>query len=231
MVRKTETVGVVPVKDTSPGRIDGVSNGAEGFIKGEESWAMEVTIVGTRPLLFHAWNCDAVKAKAEAKKGSKEKKTDDLESYVYRNEQGEICIPGQYLHACLMDMAKYHQDPRSPRKSAMEMVEEGLAILTESASLKKDKWDYEHRGRAVVQRNAITRTWPAFKAGWEATFQIESLLPEYITLPWLVKLISDAGRLKGMADYRPTYGRFQIKNYQLLAMRPAVEFGTNVIPI
>lgn len=200
--------------------ISAVSNGGAAVVQADHPWTMEVEITGIRPILLHGWNCDAVAEKAAAKKGSKAKKTDDLESYVYRNDEGEICIPGQYLHACLADMAKYHQDPRSPRKSAHDMIEEGLMITPDLASLHKTKWDYEHRGRAVVQRSAITRTWPAFRAGWSVVFQIECLLPQYIQQDWLVSLITDAGRLKGLADYRPTYGRFHLKNWKMLDTRP-----------
>ena len=196
--------------------MDGVSNGAAMGIATELPYTMEVVIEGFKPLLMHAWNCDAVQAKAEAKKGSKAKKTDDMESYVYRDEDGEICLPGQYLHGSLADMGKYHPDKRSPRKSAHDLIREGLIVGPDLAKLGKKSWDFEHRGRAVVQRNAITRTWPAFKPGWQATFEIEVIMPGYIDPAWLVQLISDAGRFKGIADYRPTFGRYNLKRWEAL---------------
>lgn len=64
-----------------------VSNDAAQVISFEEPYIVAVEIEGTSPILFHRWSCEDVAAKAEAKKNSKAKKTDNVESYVYRNEK------------------------------------------------------------------------------------------------------------------------------------------------
>lgn len=94
-----------------------------------------VEIQGVCPIMFHRWNCESVASKAAAKKGSAEKKSDDVESYVYRNDKGEICIPGEYLRGAIIAAAKFQQDPRSPRKSAMDLFKAAIVSLTEFASL------------------------------------------------------------------------------------------------
>lgn len=71
-----------------------VTNGAHECLEVSVPYRAEVTIRGDADLLFHRWNCEAVEAKAKAAKGSAAKKTDDVESYVYRNREGELCIPG-----------------------------------------------------------------------------------------------------------------------------------------
>jgi hypothetical protein len=68
----------------------------------------------------------------------------------------------------------------------------------------------------VVQRNAITRTRPCVLKGWKATFILQVLLPEYVSLDGLTKIINDAGRLVGLGDSRPTYGRFVVVNIKVL---------------
>ena len=40
------------------------------------------------------------------------------------------------------------------------------------------KWEIEDKRRMVVNRSGITRTSPGFKAGWEATFDFDVILPE-----------------------------------------------------
>jgi hypothetical protein len=52
---------------------------------------------------FHAWNNEAVAEKSAARKNSKAKKTDNVESFVYRTPEGEIAIPGTYLKGSLCD--------------------------------------------------------------------------------------------------------------------------------
>lgn len=193
-----------------------VTNGANTSIDLTIPYRVEVAIRGDADLLFHRWNCEAVEAKAKAAKGSAAKKTDDVESYVYRNTERQLCIPGEYLRQAVITAAKFRQDPRSPRKSAMDLVKAAVVSLTPLASLGISEWDYEHRCRVQVQRSGVTRVRPAICAGWSATFQLLVNLPEYVPSTMLHGLLSDAGRLIGIADFRPTYGRFQITRFEIL---------------
>lgn len=192
------------------------SNAAAPDIELEIPYVVEFTIEGTAAILFHAWNNEAVAEKAAARKGSAAKKTDNLESFVYRDAKNNICLPGSYVHGSLIGAAKFRQDPRSPRKSAMDLMKAAVSPLTEYASLGKAKWDYLDSRRVTVQRNAITRQRPAFDAGWGATFQFVVNLPEYILPPFFHDILTLSGRAIGVGDFRPTYGRFQITKFSVL---------------
>jgi hypothetical protein len=193
-----------------------ITNGGANEIERSIPYRVELTIRGEADLLFHRWNCEAVEAKAKAAKGSAAKKTDNIESYVYRNDQGEICLPGEYLRQAVIAAAKFRQDPRSPRKSAQDLVKAAVVSLTPLASLGVTEWDYEHRCRVQVQRNGVTRVRPALRAGWQASFVLLVNLPEYVSQEMLLGLLTDAGRLIGVGDFRPTYGRFQVINFAIL---------------
>jgi hypothetical protein len=193
--------------------LSSVSNGGETAIGFTQPYATKITVEGTAPLLFHRWNVESVAEKAKAAKGSRAKKEDDVESYVYRNDADELCLPGEYLRQALIHAAKYMQDPRSPRKSAMDLFKAGIVVQTELASLGKTTWDQLDQRRVVVQRNGITRTRPCMTKGWRATFELEVILPEYITREVLGVALQNAGRLVGMGDFRPTYGRFQVVEF------------------
>lgn len=196
-----------------------VTNDAESYFMAP--YIAEFTIKGTAALLFHRWSNEDVEAKGKAAKGSAAKKTDNLDAYVYRNEAGEICLPGEYVRQALIHAAKYRQDPRSPRKSAMDLFKAGVVSLTELASLGVDEWDYLDKRRVVIQRSAITRTRPAMLPGWEATFQFQVLLPEYIDPAMLQDVLVQAGRLVGVGDFRPTYGRFSVNMFEVLQLEKA----------
>jgi hypothetical protein len=192
------------------------TNGGAAEIERSIPYRVELTIRGEADLLFHRWNCEAVEAKSKAAKGSAAKKTDNIESYVYRNDQGEICLPGEYLRQAVIAAAKFRQDPRSPRKSAQDLVKAAVVSLTPLASLGVTEWDYEHRCRVQVQRNGVTRVRPALRAGWQASFIFLVNLPEYVSQEMLLGLLNDAGRLIGVGDFRPTYGRFQVVSFTVL---------------
>lgn len=205
---RTATAKIVHLSDPTPG-------GNEAILY-SEPYRVAVTIEGSADILFHRWNAEAVDEKAAAAKGSKAKKTDDVESYVYRDDEGNICIPGEYLRGAIVAAAKYRQDPRSPRKSAMDLYKAGIVALTPLASLGTQEWDYLDKRRVVVQRNGINRTRPAMRAGWRAEFIFLVTLPEYISPQTLNEVIATAGRIGGLGDFRPTYGRFGVVSYSCL---------------
>lgn len=200
------------------------SNDAEDIISTGEPYVARVTIKGVCPIFFHRYSVEAVKAKGAAAKNSVAKKTDDLESYTYRNEDGELCIEGVALRAALVHAGKSRQDPRSPRKSASDLYKAIIVPITDMASLGKHTkrregnpgWDYVDARRAVVQRNAVPRERPAMRAGWQATFDLQVQAPEYLAPDSLNELIQQAGRLSGLLDYRPTFGRFQVVSFKVV---------------
>lgn len=191
------------------------TNGGDTVFEANMPYVATVAIEGVADYLYHRWNCEAVEAKANAAKGSKAKKTDDLESYVYRTDDGVLAIPGESLRMAIINAARFRQDPRSPRKSAMDLFKAGVVVLTALAPIGKKDWDFEDRRRVVVQRSGITRTRPALKMGWKAEFEIMVNLPEYINPRDLNEVIQNAGRLLGLGDFRPTFGRFQVTNFKV----------------
>jgi len=193
-----------------------VTNGGAHDIEIAQPYRVSVKIKGVADILFHRWNCEAVEAKANSAKGSKAKKSDNVESYVYRDDELMICLPGEYLRQSIIKVAKFRQDPRSPRKSMYDLAKAAIVSLTPLASIGKTTWDYEHKCRVQVQRNGITRTRPAMKAGWEAEFVLMVNLPEYVQPAALHDLVVNAGRLEGVGDFRPTYGRFQVVAWDVL---------------
>jgi hypothetical protein len=191
------------------------TNGAAEAIEMTTPYVAHFAIQGVADLLFHRWNCEAVEEKANAAKGSKAKKTDNIESYVYRDDAGELCLPGEYVRQSVIHAAKFRQDPRSPRKSAMDLFKAAVVSLTTFAPLGVKTWDYEHKCRVQVQRNGITRIRPALKIGWRAEFQFLVNIPEYVSPDVLNEVITNAGRLVGVGDFRPTYGRFIITEFKI----------------
>lgn len=192
--------------------ISEVSNDAENLI--EQPYAVIAKIVGTTAFLFHRWSVDGVEAKAKAAKGSKAKKSDDITTFVFRDDNGSLAMPGEYIRQAMIHAAKFKQDPRSPRKSAMDLFKAGIVSVDELVSFNVKDWDYIDRRRVRVQQSAITRERPALRPGWtaEATFQI--LLPEYITPDLFNEILQSAGRLIGVGDFRPTFGRFQVVKFE-----------------
>lgn len=197
---------VIAIKEPTDGGNETIAHG--------EPYAVAVTIEGSADFLFHRWNAEAVEEKAKAAKNSRGKKTDDVESYVYRNDASELCIPGEYLRGSIINAAKFRQDPRSPRKSATDLFKAAVVVTSPLASLGAVNWDYLDKRRVMVQRNGINRVRPAMRAGWRVTFDLMVVLPEYVDRQALRETIEAAGRLIGVGDFRPTFGRFGIVEFK-----------------
>lgn len=202
---------------TKRAALDPVTNDGEEDIEGTRPYTVEVEIEGTAAFLFHRWSVEAVAEKAKAAKGSTAKKSDNLESYVYRTADGNLAIPGEYFRQAIIHAAKFRQDPRSPRKSAMDLFKAGIVALDELCDVGQADWDYLDQRRVMVQRNGVTRVRPALSAGWKITGQFMINLPEYIAPAFLHSILTDAGRLIGVGDFRPTYGRFQVTSFHEVA--------------
>lgn len=201
--------------------INATANSAKDTIDLTLPYRVEVEITGAATILFHRWQSEDIDEKNAAPKGSRAKKIDNLETYVYRCENGNLAIPGTYLIRSMTNpgngAAKYRQDPRSPRKSALDLYKAAVIPITELADLGVKDWDFEHRERAVIQGNGITRVRPALHPGWKVTFVLMVTMPEYIAPSDLHDTINLAGRAVGLADHRPTYGRFNVTRFEILS--------------
>lgn len=196
------------VTDTGPN-----SNDGEAAALASAPYRIAFTIRGVADLLFHRWSNEDVAAKATAKRGSAIKKTDNLEAYVWRDDDGMVCLPGVYMHKAIIEAGKFMQDPRSSRaKQACDLFKAAFVPVTLLAPL-GPTWEFEDKRRMVVNRSGITRTSPGFKSGWEAAFDFDVILPEYVSPDMFHEALSLAGRVIGLAQYRPTYGRFQIVKF------------------
>lgn len=186
----------------------------------EKPYQALVTVEGVAHLICHKFDCDEVEAKAAASKGSKTKKTDNLESYVYRVPGTNECgIPGKNVKAMLTSKkngaAKSFSDPRSKMKSAAEMMQASIFVEPEVASLGKKTWDFVDRSHMNVQNRGIVRLRPGFTKGWHLSFIVNVVQPALVPPEFLRQVIDHAGNFCGLGDSRPDYGRFVVVEYEV----------------
>lgn len=193
-----------------------VSNGASHVIGVTNPYHVEITIQGTADLLFNRWNCDEVDAKGRAGKGSSARKADNPELRVHRLDSGNLGIPGEYLRMAMVTASKWQRDPSSPRASGQRNYKAGVIVTTALADLGCKSWDYEDRRRAVIRASGggINRIRPAMKAGWKAKFCVQVIVPELIDEAMLRETVDRAGKLCGLGDFRPTFGRFSVIGWE-----------------
>lgn len=199
--------------------LSNTTNDAKNEVEYSVPYMIEASVEGTSAMLFHRWSCEAVEEKSKAAKGSKAKKEDNVESYIYRDEKEMISIPAEYFRQAMIHAAKFKQDPRSPRKSAMDLFKAGIATIGELCSLGVKEPDYLDRRRVVIQRSGITRIRPAMSAGWKCSVSLQILLPEYISPALANETLGYAGRIVGIGDFRPSFGRFMVTRFDVIELK------------
>lgn len=185
-------------------------------------YRMRFVVEGTCPILFHRYDCESVETKGKAAKGSETKKTDDVESYYYRNEHGQVCIPAVGVHGSLITSGRWAQDPRSSRKSAMDLVKAGLLVEPGLIPCLRNgepvtTAEFLDKRRVQVNRAGVARVRPALLAGWQAELDVLVLASDLLPPQFVRDLMARAGQLVGWCDFRPQHGRFQIVSAQVVA--------------
>jgi hypothetical protein len=184
-----------------------------------EPYTAEVEIQGVTDILFHRRDVGMADAQASSGKGTN--KVDNWESYFYVNEDGELVIPGENIHAAIVKAGKFQKDPRNPRASMAELLKAGI-IVPEDPSFGVCKKDflqhplaYLDRRPAKIQRSGVIRTRPALHKGWRLSFSIDVGIPEYVNSDLLHLLVSNAGRFSAIGDHRPLFGRFIVTKFEV----------------
>ncbi len=181
----------------------------------------EITLTGVAPLLMHSARLSDPldpATKALGKVTGKRKKTDEDHAEAARLEHaGSLYldadlgpyIPGQNIEAALFRGASKHK-LMSTLKPALLVPEEVNPLVyrgpRDAAGLWADK-AFVHRASVKVGTSRVIRTRPVFPS-W--SLSVAGQLDTEAIDPASFELIADtAGRMIGLGDWRPRFGRFE----------------------
>lgn len=180
----------------------------------------ELALTGISPMLMHSARLSDPldpATKALAKVTGKRKKTDEDHAEAARLEHaGSLYldadlgpyIPGQNIEAALFRGATKHK-LMSTLKPALLIPEEVNPLVyrgpRDSAGLWGDK-SFVHRASVKVGQARVIRTRPVFPS-WSVT-AVGQLDTEIVDPASFESIVETAGRLVGLGDWRPRFGRF-----------------------
>jgi hypothetical protein len=194
---------------------------------------IKVTIEGTRPMLMHSLrllNKFDPLAKEFSRVKTIKKKTDadeiaiqriDWQAALYHDEDIGPYVPSDNIEAMIREGAKLSKGGKD--------VQRGVTVLEDRAPLQyKGPRDIEglYNGGASDfidargvrnQTSRIIRCRPIFKK-WSLTFTAAFDSTVIKNADTLRGFIEDAGRLCGLGDYRPKFGRFQIAEFAEISL-------------
>ena len=128
---------------------------------------------------------------------------------LYLNEDSKPCIPGENLEGLVWEGAKKKSRGQLVRSGVVcdgvfEIIHDGPENLDDLAEDPR----FRDRRSVVIQKKRIMRVRPIFRI-WELKFTVH-FMEDILERGHLIEAVQDAGRLVGLGDYKPRYGRFVI---------------------
>lgn len=183
---------------------------------------IKVRITGTTPLLMHAaTGADPLNKLTKAHKvlTSKRKKTDEDYEMIaksewlmglYHDQKLGPYISDSMLESSLIDGAKLRK-LGTTFKRGVKVLEDKMALRYDGPREIEKMWDagmYDARN-VNVGRNKIMRYRPILTEwSFEATILYDEAITDGVTI---FECLTDAGAYCGLGDYRPKFGRYEVK--------------------
>lgn len=189
-------------------------------------YSVDVTVRGTAPLLQHRFPMPDL---TNASKGGRKVTgavdySDEWRKALYVTKEGEIYQPAIHFEAALTAAAARFKVTGGRGRSYKDLFKAAIFVAPDEVlfglqapdelDTDADKPLYIDARPAVVQRARIVRLRPAFKAGWELSFEIECL-DDQIHADLLQDVLILAGRNVGIGDHRPRFGRFSVSRFEV----------------
>ena len=186
---------------------------------------LSVTLTGTHPMLMHngrlANPLDDWTRQLKALT-SKRKKTDEdifqiaqveARAGCWETVDGMLGVPSAAVWRCFYDAAKQFKLGTTVKKSLYfdDVVEpltiDGAKVFCDDYVRDFDNVDYR---TVKVQTSTTMRARPKIPTGWQTSHTFE-LFDDVMDVRELQTVMDSAGRLYGLGDWRPTYGRFTVE--------------------
>lgn len=190
---------------------------------------IKVTLEGVVPLLCHNGDlCDPFYGPAQAMKEvtKKRKKTEDdllalrkLEFLggLYLNDKGLPCLTADVILG-LLSAAGAKLKSKKEMQAGVFTDEDYYAIDfpgSKDPEVMYSKKDHVHVKRAKVGMSAIMRVRPRFKQ-WKISFVL-NIVTDVIDERTVREALELAGRVVGIGDWRPRYGRYNVIGFEAAA--------------
>ena len=184
---------------------------------------LKVRIKGARPLVMHnGQTADPLNRFSKQMKeiSGKRKKTDEdyaemsrieWHAGLYVDDNHRLVLPSTVVEASIIDGAKKSKLGKA-FKSSVFVNDDAEVAIEKKYGKAEELWDYDEfrdvRGVRIGQ-SRVMRTRPIFR-NWAAEFEV-LFDDEQVNQSEVMRAIVDAGRISGVGDFRPKFGRFEVE--------------------
>jgi hypothetical protein len=183
----------------------------------------EVTIRGMDSILFNKMP-DQSKPKTEKKNQEKidpvENERQTWREKAYFEDDGMLYIPGENIHQCMKDGSQYwgQKIPGEGNKTYTDVITSAVICENMQLGIHKDGDEVIPFGKSVNGNPSkgkksgckVYKIRPLLRP-WGGTFKMH-VFDARLTPGILKTILSYAGTFRGLGDWRPVYGRFELEN-------------------
>jgi len=170
--------------------------------------SVKVKIRGVAPLLQNRFPMEKEDEEKAKRRDQKFDPKEDAEKALYRNDEG-CYVPSTWIEAALRETAKEFKG--KGKASLKATILASVFVEPEEIPLGKKSYDEIDRRPAVIQRQRIVKSRPRFNS-WEIQFTI-NFDETRIKKETLKQILEESGKSKGIGDYRPKFGRFEVLSF------------------
>lgn len=180
---------------------------------------IKVTLEGTSPLLMAKFTDSNLDQNKKINKNATPKEL--AESFAYRNDKGELCVPGLCIYACLLESGKFFKKGKKHVTTRLSSLLSGNVIVIDKECSLGIK-DYEVDARSVVNPSTSGRlmAYRPIINEWKLSFTLFlNSLCEFSEKD-IRMYFDEAGRRCGLLSYRPGhkgwFGQFAVVGWEIL---------------
>lgn len=171
---------------------------------------IQATIKGIAPLLQHRFTVDEEDPKWNEHQGFKDYSKDVLKA-LYADESGDPYQPADHVWAAMVKAAVDFKIPGKGKKTYKDLIKSAVFVSPDAIPHKIKDWRVDRRP-VVINRARIIRERPIFD-DWELSFEID-IIDDQLPVDAVHRILEQAGRYKGIGDFRPRFGRFMVTEFK-----------------
>lgn len=168
---------------------------------------VRIKIKGISPLLSNKYTVQETSGKV-GRKDEQRTSEGEANKSLYFDETIGCYAPSSWIEASLREAAKGFKQGRLNFKNT---ILASVFVDQEKIPLNKRTYDEIDVRGVVIQRNRIAKSRPKFNT-WELEFDL-SFDQDRISKETLQQILKEAGASKGIGDYRPKFGRFEVVSF------------------
>lgn len=131
---------------------------------------------------------------------------------LYLNADGVPCVPGLSIESAIVEGARKFKLGKKFQSGVFSECD--WPIRYDGPKSIDELWEntaFRDQRMVRVTTSRVLRTRPIFRS-WQLDFDV-AYLPDIVTRQQIIDVVAAVGRIVGLGDYRPRFGRFEIETH------------------